>query len=168
MTTESLVFVGSIATVTGAIAAAATNFFTSKRGVTSEVIKNYEVLDKQNKAQLEEWKSRTLKCEDLHREAIGKMGNMQGQLDTTLAILKDRNPETEKFMQYVTGIAAKSENFMSEAIIERAQNNQTLKAIMENGHQQTEILKQLGEFMKGLTTRLAIDQPHIEANAIAS
>lgn len=153
---DLFVFIGALVTVVGTLATAIMMFYNSKRGVTAEVIKNYEVLDKQNKAQLEEWKDRTKKCEELHRQSIEKMGNMQGQLDTTLMILKDRNPEMIEFMKQSLATAARAEQYMQEQAEERKQQGMVLQRLLENDGTQTQVLKGIADFMKGMASGAAI------------
>jgi hypothetical protein len=142
----------ALVAVAGSIATAVMTYIMTKSGVSREVIDNYKDLDKQNKDQLNEWKARTTKCEDLHREAIAKMGNMQGQLDTTLSILKDRNPETTKFMEYLTAVASRSDLFMDNS---SKREDGILKALTEIGA----FMKSLNDHMKNPSTTVNVSTP---------
>lgn len=130
MNPETIALLAASVTVIGAVATAFMTFLRTKGSVATEVISNYKTLDEQNKRELEDWKDRTKKCEDLHRDAIDKMGQMKGQLDTTLSILKDRNPETTKFMEYITSVAQRSDTFMENSA---SREEKTLIALTEIG-----------------------------------
>lgn len=62
----------------------------------------------------EDVKRRLTICEDRHAKNLEERGKLQGQLETTMNILKDRNPETEKFMAYMTKIGQDAEVSMKE------------------------------------------------------
>lgn len=150
MDTQTFTFIAAVVAVIGTVATAIMTFLRTKSSVSGEVIKNYEVLDRQNKEQLEEWKDRTKKCEDLHRENLEKMGNMKGQLDTTLNILKDRNPETTKFMEYLTQVAQRSDTFMSNS---GAREEKILNA-----------LTQISTFMQSINDNMKPPSPSTTVN----
>lgn len=142
MTPEQIfTLIAAFVAVVGAIATAVMTFMRSRGDLSKEVIINYEALDKQNKEQLNDWKNRTMKCEELHREASAKMGNLQGQLDTTLAILKDRNPETTEFMRYMVQIGKEAEISMKE------------------GREQRGILVEIRDFIHGVNEQMKARPP---------
>lgn len=88
----------------------------------------------------DEVKRRLGVCEEKHAKNLEERGKLQGQLDTALAILKDRNPETETFMKYLTGVAKQSQDFMEGS---NRRDEKILNA-----------LTQIGDFMKSINDHI--------------
>lgn len=99
----------------GSIALAIMSFRKGTSDIDSKNIASLQTRVTLVEGEKEEVKRRLSVCEDKHAKNLEERGKLQGQLDTTLAILKDRNPETTKFMEYITKVASGSESFMTKA-----------------------------------------------------
>ncbi len=102
--------------ITPVIVLAGVIVFWAKGGnqASSEVLEAY-------KLQVEQLKDRVSTCEELHRQNLSTTGKLEGMMNVKddrivylETVLKDRNPETENFMKYLTGVAARGEAFMTE------------------------------------------------------
>lgn len=130
MDAENIALVAAFMTVLGAIATAVMTISRVKSGLSKEVIDNYKTLDNQHRDQIDEWKDRTMKCEDLHRDSIGKIGKMQGQLDTYTSMLKDKDPDTLKFRAFMVEVAEKLQASVNSTV---GRDDQILGALTEIG-----------------------------------
>ena len=67
------------------------------------------------KDEIEQLTKRVGTCEQLHRENLKEIGNLQGRNQLLEELFKNRNPETMEFMKYMTGIGQRSESFMAKS-----------------------------------------------------
>lgn len=103
---QTFAYVVTGISVVGAVATAIYSFRRDASGIASDVISTY----KERVGQLED---RVTTCEGLHRTNLEEMGRMKGMVTTMESILKDRNPETVKFMDYMTKVALQAEAYMA-------------------------------------------------------
>lgn len=104
--------------ISTAVASIAAVLFALKRNTSDLDSKNIDSLKTRIglvEAEKEDTKKRLLICEGLHRENLEKQGHMQGVITTLERVLQDRNPETTKFMEYLTKVAERSEAYMKKS-----------------------------------------------------
>lgn len=109
-----LVTVSSFITPVAVIAGVLVFWVKGGNQASTEVLETY-------KLQVEQLKERVSTCEELHRQNLSNIGKLEGMMSTKddrivylETVLKDRNPETTKFMEHISGIANEGKTFMRE------------------------------------------------------